>query len=380
MAASNNRNASQNPNERSVHGALTIKDFSAKALKFEEQFGRLIPNTLKRNQILTGNRVIGLLINLFAQNEDIRKCRPSTVLNAAGLACAVGLEFNNALGHSAIIPYKDAASWQLMVRGGVALAIRSGKVAKIEAEVVLADDEFDYAYGTKSFLHHKSADRWQGKSMTPAEYNAFLLDSWRKAYCCVHLKDGSSPSFTVMDRAQIEYIREKSSKFKDSSDGPWKNWLESMIRKTPVKMELKVLDLTGESSMAAGFDDQGEADAPQDQVIDWKDYSQEDLDHTAKTQTQGTGESKPHGGASGTASAGDSNPPGDDPEKRASIPDTQKGPFKENEFSPEEYFALLEQFKTSGYGSSLAQFTACITRWQGTLGELKTYLASGAKD
>ena len=377
--ASNNRNASQNPTERGVQGALTVKDFSAKALKFEEQFGRLIPTVLKKSQLLTGNRVIGLLINAFVNNEDLRKCRPSTVLNAAGLACTVGLEFNNALGHSAIIPYKDAASWQPMVRGLSTLAYRSGKVAKLEAEIVLEGDEFDYEYGTRSFLRHKPADRWQGKSMSPAEYNAMLLDQWRKAYCVVHFKEGTAPSFMVMDRAQIEYIREKSSKFKDSVDGPWKNWLESMIRKTPVKMELKYLDLTGETSMATGYDDQDEAEVGQDQVLDWKDFSSEDVDHTPKAQTQGTGDSRPHGGNANASAGGSNPPPGDNPDQRPTIPDEQKGPFKENDFSPEQYFALFEQFKDSGYGTSPAQFTGCITRWQQTMGELKTYLAAAAK-
>jgi phage RecT family recombinase len=366
----NNRNASQGPTEKLVNGALTVKDFSAKALKFEEQFGRLIPTTLKKSQLLTGNRVVGLLINAFAQSEDLRKCRPSTVLNAAGLACAVGLEFNNALGHSAIIPYKDAASWQLMVRGGVALAHRSGKVAKIEAEVVLEGDEFDFEYGTKSFLRHKPADRWHGESVSAEKYAASLRDSWRKAYCCVHLRDGSAPSFTVMDRAQIEYIREKASKFKDSPDGPWKNWLESMVRKTPVKMQLKFLDLTGESSMAAGYDDQAEADTAQDQVIDWKDYSAEDADHVPKAQTQGTGDSRPHGGASGSDRAAGT--------QSAPIADEQRGPFKESDFSPELYLELFAQFKKSGYGSNVAQFTGLIMRWQETLGDLKSYLAAAA--
>jgi phage RecT family recombinase len=370
MAASN-RNASQNPTEKGVGGSLTIRDFSAKALKFEEQFARLIPTTLKKSQLLTGNRVIGLLINLFAQNEDVRKCRPSTILNAAGIACSVGLEFNNALGHSAIIPYKDAASWQPMVRGLTTLAYRSGKVASLQAEIVLEGDEFDYEYGTRTFLRHKPADRWTGKLMSPGDYNTMLLEQWRKAYCVVHFKDGGSPSFMVMDRAQIEYVREKSSKFKDSNDGPWKNWLESMIRKTPVKAELKYLDLTGEASMATGYDDQAEADVDQDQVIDWKDFSSEDMDNEPKAQTQGTGESKPHGGTANDAGATS--------EKKPNIPDSQKGPFQEKDFSAEEYMALFDQFKVSGYGTSAAQFTACITRWTATMGELKAYLMS-AKD
>ena len=360
-----NRNPSGNATERGVAGALTTKGFAASAAKFEEQFARLIPTQLKKSDILSGKRVVGLLINSFMNNDDLRLCRPSSILNAAGLACAVGLEFNNSLGQSAIIPYNSEkksnrdASWQMMYRGAITLAMRSEKVAVMQADVVMEQDEFDFEYGSRAFLRHKPADRFQRN---------FDLDSeWRKAYCFVRFKDGAE-SFRVLDRDQIELIRNQSSQA-TSSKAPWnvKAFKEEMIRKTPVKQHAKYMDLTQHLNMAVGLDDQSEAGASQDIVLDWKDYSAEDIDHEKKTQTQGAGESKPHGGQpqAQTGNGGDKPTqssetlwPEDDPQS------DDRGPFTEASFTPQEFESLLTDFKAGGFGQTKAQFVAHLSKWR----------------
>jgi recombination protein RecT len=390
-----NRNPSRNQTERAkpgVTGALTTRDFSQKVAKFEEQFARLIPNQLKKTDILTAKRVAGLLVNAFSQSEELRACRPSTILNAAGLACAVGLEFNNSLGQSAIIPYDNnkkvggqwvtlkEAQWQMMYRGGITLALRSGQVAHVTAEAVMENDEFDYQYGSKAFLMHRPAERW-GRDFK-------LEENWRKAYCFVRFKDGGE-HFRVMDRQQIEDIRDKSSKGKDNERMPWKTWLEEMIRKTPTKNEMKYLDLTPQLAMAVGLDDAAEAGASQDQVIDWKDYSAEDIDHETKPQTQGVGESQPHGGKQQqTPSNGGNGNDGSEPEppptlwpeqqpdegSRKTVSGATTGPFHEESFSAADFESLLNDFKNNGFGSTKAQFIAFLSKWPKTAQDLVNHV------
>jgi recombination protein RecT len=250
----NTRNPTQQPTESaSMSTALSTRQFSETANKFESQFGKLIPDTLKANQIITSKRIVALLVHQWATDEKIRLCKPSSILNAAGIACSVGLEFNNPLGQSAIIPYDNRrqvdgqwktvkeAQWQLMYRGGITLALRSGKVAHVSAEVVTKHDEFDYHYGTNAKLVHIPAKRFGREDFD------FEADWWC-AYCLIDFKDGSNAHFRVMDRLQIEEIRDKAAKGTDKDSSPWNRYLEEMIRKTVVKSELKYLDLTPQAS------------------------------------------------------------------------------------------------------------------------------------
>lgn len=354
-----NRQASRNPTnpaQRAVVGASTVSAFSQKVVKFEEQFKKLIPTTLQRSQILTGQRVVGLLVNLFMTNDDIRECKPSSILNAAGLACTVGLEFNNSLGQSAIIPYNNSknvngqwiktkeAQWQMMYRGGITLAMRSGVVASITSEVVVRQDDFEYEYGTKAFLRHKPAERYEGG----VEFHR----DWKSAYCLIAFKDGHQ-AFRVMDRQQIEDVRDKASKGFDKDSSPWVKYEEEMVRKTVTKSELKYLDLTGQASMAAGLDDQAEAGASQDQVIEWKDYSAEDVDEEKKGYVPGTGEGQkastaPAAPPPAAKPTGTNEPPQTlwaQQEAAAAPTAADYGPFTEDAFSTEDLDWMLAQAK-----------------------------------
>ncbi len=408
MASSSNRNPSQNPTERgkAITTAISTKTFSEKAVKFEEQFNRLIPHAIRRSQLLTGQRVVGLLVNLWMQSESVRECLPSTILNAAALACAVGLEFNNALGQSYIIPYeisrkiggqwikRKEATWQAGYRGLLTLAQRSDKVEVPYAQLVMPDDFFDYEHGTSEFLRNKPAQR---------DPHANIADEFTHAYFYVKMRSGYY-SFHVMAREDVLAIRDKSAQSVFDDEGnpkpssPWNKFAGEMIRKTPTKQHLKYLDLTSHLSMATGLDDQAEAGAAQDVVIDWKDYSTEDVDNDKKPQTQGygPGESKqtakqpdgqtarqPNGQQpeqSEPQPAGplpgmfEEEPPHDD--TRSMTADDTKGPFSNDMFYPEEYESLFEDAKRNGHCQNKAQFGALGGRWNATKGEFVKFVRS----
>jgi recombination protein RecT len=383
-----NRNPSQNQTERNRGGvatALSTRDFSAKAVKFEEQFNRLIPTSIRQSQILTGKRIIGLLVNLWTTGpEEIQQCRPSTLLNAAGLACAVGLEFNNSLGQSAIIPWQNhgkyEAQWQPMYRGLITLASRSGRVHDVGAKVVLEQDLFEYELGTNEFLRHKPAPRWD---------NDFeLLRDWRYVYSMVRFKDGP-PAFHVMDRYDVDRIREQNSKA-SSNKAPWNTNPEEMIRKTPVKQHLKYLDLTNHTNMAVGADDQAESDQKQDVVLDWKDYSAEDVDNDRKTQVQGVGpgprgsqasQQPPGSSDKGNSASGNGIPAnGGDGTlfNDNTLSNNAVGPFAEDQFTADEMELLLANFKKNGHGTTKAQLVGFMGKWVESKLDLIEYLNAPA--
>lgn len=368
--ADSKTNPSRNPNQaasRGVLGVASTREFSQKIVRFEDQFNRLIPDAIKKNGILRADRVIGLLVNLYSTNEDIRACRTATILNSAAMAASVGLEFNNALGQSAIIPYKNEATWQPMYRGLITLASRAGRVHDIKAKVVLVQDEFEYQEGSEERIVHIPAARYD------EDFN--LERDWRYVYSKIRWKDAPAmPSFLVLDRHEVERVRKSSSRAQ-SERSPWFTHLEEMIQKTPVKRQLKMVDLTAHTALAAGWDDQAETDAKQDIVLDWKDYKEaEDLDETKKGYVPGAGEG-PRGEAPPQQGAP---PPSLWPEEQSvpsqSLPSltaqSTLGPFAEDMFSPEELDWMLQQAKRLKLAGNRAQLTALLGRYEKTKGDL----------
>lgn len=380
----NNRRPSQNPTEK-TKAVATTKEFAVVAAKFEEQFDKLLPLQIKRQSIMTGPRVTGLLVNLWMTNEDIRECPPSTIFNAVAQACAVGLEFNSALGQSYIIPYKNwknnhrkEAQWQAGYRGLLTLAQRSEKVESPYAQFVMPEDDFEFEYGTSQFLRHKPAPRNQSRNV-----NQEILDKFIYAYFYVKMRAGGY-TFHVMDREDVLAIRNSSSQgvFDDNGKpkphSPWNKFAPEMIRKTPTKQHLKYLDLTPHLSMATGLDDQAEAGARQDNFIDWKDYSAEDVDNQTKGYTPGAGDGpKGNNGQQqdeqGDGQESENGPVSVDPD--AATDDT-KGPFEQWMFGSSESFEqLIALAKQNGHVQNQAQFIGLMGRFDGTKGEFVKMLS-----
>jgi phage RecT family recombinase len=372
-----NKQASRNPTQQAQKVILaghSLKDFTGKVVKFENQFSRLIPDSLKRSGTLTAERVIGQLANLYSVNEDIQNCRMASILNSAAMACSVGLEFNNAFGHSAIIPYKQEATWQPMYRGLITLASRAGRVHDVKAKVVMAQDDFEWEEGEER-LTHRPASRFENQ-----EFN--LLRDWRYVYSRIRWKDAPGmPSFYVLDRHEVERVKAVSSKAQ-SDKSPWNTHPEEMIQKTPVKRQLKNIDLSSHTSLAAGWDDQAEADnVKQDIVLDWKDYrTAEEMDEPKKGYVPGTDpqpvppqtqQSQPTPQPqSDPQTQTQQTPPTDGMPKPGGVTNDTAGPFTEDMFSVEEFEWLVAQSRKLGKFRTAGQLAGYIGNYEKTKGEL----------
>ena len=67
------------------------------------------------------------IISAMSLNTDLKICEPITVVSAAAIAASLDLPINPNLGFAAIVPYKGKATFQMMVKGFVQLAMRSGQ-------------------------------------------------------------------------------------------------------------------------------------------------------------------------------------------------------------------------------------------------------------
>lgn len=107
-------------------------------------------------------------------------------------------------------------------QGLVELIYRAGAAASVIAEVVYANDQFDYQPG----LHERPVHRidWDSDDRGPL----------RLAYAYAIMKDGATSKVVVLNRADIARIR-KSSQGSDGEYSPWQTnepamWLKSAVR------------------------------------------------------------------------------------------------------------------------------------------------------
>lgn len=76
------------------------------------------------------------LVSVVANDTNLQKCNPMSVIYAAMKSVPVGLPIEGNLGYAAVIPYGENASFQIMRNGWVELAMRTGQVKFIANEVV----------------------------------------------------------------------------------------------------------------------------------------------------------------------------------------------------------------------------------------------------
>lgn len=76
------------------------------------------------------------LVSVVANDANLQKCSPMSVVYAAMKSVPLGLPIENNLGFAAVIPYGENASFQIMRNGWMDLLMRTGQVKFIANEIV----------------------------------------------------------------------------------------------------------------------------------------------------------------------------------------------------------------------------------------------------
>jgi recombination protein RecT len=196
-------------------------------------------------KVIGVERFTRTLITTLQKMPELAECDQGTVLAGIVTAAQLGLEIDATMGRAYLLPYNDRQKGkiaQLIIgyRGFVELAYRSGQIASFQAEVVYANDEFEYELGLNPRLKHlpsTSDDRGE----------------LRYAYAVVKLTSGGSV-FRVLGPADIKKAR-ASSRAASSSYSPWNTHPDEMWRKTAIRAIAKMLPLSPELRDAVRQDD-----------------------------------------------------------------------------------------------------------------------------
>jgi recombination protein RecT len=180
-----------------------------------ERMDEIIPGTAG----VTGKQLCRIAQFEVQRNSDLQQCNPHSIINAVYDAARLGLM----LGREAhLVPYKRNCQMIPDYRGFITLGYRSRLVRVLDAKAVFAADQFDVEEGSTMAIHHKpdySVDR-----SNPEEILYFYAVAW--------LRDSPVPIFHVMNRMEVDRIRDSSAM---KTGIPWTKWYDRMGLKSAIK-------------------------------------------------------------------------------------------------------------------------------------------------
>ena len=196
------------------------------------QITRALPGHIKPD------RFARLMLTTMRKTPGLLNCTETSLLGAIMEVARLGLDPSSDLVH--LLPYRDKKNGVsnveviVGVRGFVELALRSGKVLKVESRAVCEGDSFSVDYGATGAgaVTHK-----------PAFESETLTHAWARAIG----KDGQC-WIEVMSRPQIERIAKNRR-------GPWQTDFNEMARKTVLRRLAKQLPQSPELANARRVDD-----------------------------------------------------------------------------------------------------------------------------
>lgn len=195
---------------------------------YKRQWAMVLPKHL------TPDRMARVALTALTKTPKLMECTQESVMSCLLDCAAMGIEPDGRRAH--LIPYGNKCTLIIDYKGLAELALRSGLVSHIHADIICDNDTFEENLGR--VVTHK-IDRRKARGEMYA------------AYSHVVMKDGSE-SFEIMSKDEIDGIRKRS---KASGSGPWVTDYSEMAKKTVFRRHSKWLPLSPEFRDALDKDD-----------------------------------------------------------------------------------------------------------------------------
>ena len=224
--------------------------------KFAEVLGQKAPQFLAS------------ITNTVAGSTQLKKCSANSIMSAAFVAATYDLPIDSNLGFSAIVPYNESiynpqtrqwdkvpkAQFQMMYKGFIQLAIRSGYYEKMNYAVVYEDELVKYnpITGEIEFVTDFSqcTQRNAGDESKVVGYYAWF-----------RLKTGFSQELYMSTAAVDNHAKKYSQAYRydikeGKKSGKWTTDFEAMALKTVIKLLLSKWGILSVDMQRAIQDDQ----------------------------------------------------------------------------------------------------------------------------
>ena len=219
------------PAKSSAPAKVTPKQLIRQAVDINR---REIENALPEGYVGGPERFARTVLTCVARDPKLLQCSPTSIIGAAMQAAQLGLT-PGVLGEAWLVPYRDQCTFQVGVRGLIALAARSGIV--IQAHTVHERDEFHHELGLDPVLRHVPAHGERGKSVA---WYAVARDRASRELL----------NFAVIDRAHVDKRRAANR----GSSPAWDGWYDEMALGKAVREVCRFLPLSVEMATAMASD------------------------------------------------------------------------------------------------------------------------------
>jgi recombination protein RecT len=170
-------------------------------------------------------RMIRVALTAMTRVPKLADCDQSSFFSAMLTLSQLGLEPDGRRAH--LIPYGKTCQLVIDYKGLVELAMRSGDVSNIHADVICRNDEFESNMGRVArHVIDYASDR--GDVIA--------------AYAICRFKDGSEKA-EILSKSEIDGIRKRS---RAGNSGPWVTDYNEMAKKTAFRRLSKWLPLSPE--------------------------------------------------------------------------------------------------------------------------------------
>jgi recombination protein RecT len=212
----------------------------AEMLSTDPRLMTAMANALPRH--ITPDRFARVMLTAIRKNPKLATCKPESLL-AAMMTCAqLGLEPNDPRALAYLIPYGSECQLIIGWRGYIELAMRSGMVTSIQAQVVYERDQFEYEQGLELKLRHIPYLGMEDRGKLIAAYAIAVMSNGSKAV-------------VVLSKRDIDRARASSSGVKSGRATPWDDWYDAMAMKTAVRKLAKFMPQSPEFARALEADD-----------------------------------------------------------------------------------------------------------------------------
>ena len=227
-------------------------------------------NVKRRFEEMLGKKAAGFISSIISatkSNPSLQKCEPNSIISAAVIAATLDLPIQNNLGFAAIVPYKDDAQFQMMWRGYVQLAMRTGQYLTINVSEVyegelLSENRItgEYVFDTSK----KSSDKIIGYVAYFKMVNGFFkYFYWTTAQVTAHAK-----KYSQTFKSDKKWVVESSR---------WTVDFDAMAKKTVLKLLLGRFGILSVDMQTALVADQGVIKDADTIDIDYVDNKQPEV-------------------------------------------------------------------------------------------------------
>ena len=179
----------------------------------------------RQNKLVSWEKESNFAIQALQKNELLAKCAPYTVQNALTNVAAVGLTLNPADGYAYLVPEynkntkQNECQLRISFKGLIKAATDTGAILWVKAEIVKANDTFDYKGPCAMPVHSMNPFTDRGQSIG--------------VYCIAKTNQGEI-LVDVMAWEEVLKIKECAK-----TQNVWDKWTDEMAKKAIIKRASK---------------------------------------------------------------------------------------------------------------------------------------------